>query len=76
MIRGAGRRVRCDFFTGRTSEQHQRRKWAGPSQGHDPQQDRLAACPSGPPSCLRGCAAPSKVVFGQVKQMRAAFPYF
>ena len=76
MIRGAGRRVRCDFFSERTSEQHQRRKWARPSQGHDPKQDRLAACPSGPPSCLRRSAAPSKVVFGQVKQMRAAFLYF
>lgn len=30
IVRGAGRRVRCDFFFGRTSEQHQRRNWAGP----------------------------------------------
>lgn len=36
IVRGAGRRVRCDFFFGRTSEQHQRRNWAGPSHGHDP----------------------------------------
>ena len=35
------------FSTG-TSEQHQRRKWAGPVHGHDPPLDRLAACPSGP----------------------------
>lgn len=28
--------VRGDFSEGRTSEQHQRRKWAGPSYGHDP----------------------------------------
>ena len=35
-MRGAGRRVRCDFLHWETSEQHQRRKWAGPAQGHDP----------------------------------------
>lgn len=75
MIRGARRRVRCNFFSGRTSEQHQRRKWAGPSQGHDPQQDRLAACPSGPPSPLCGSAALSMVVFGQVKETGAASLY-
>ena len=37
-------------------------------------QDRLAACPSGPPSSLCGIAAPSIVVFGQVKETGAAFP--
>ena len=68
--------MRCDFLHGGTSEQHQRRKWDGLTQGHDPSLDRLAACPSGPPSCLRGSAAPNKVVFGQVKKMRAAFPQF
>ena len=76
MIRGARRRVRGDFSQRKMSEQHQRRKWAGPSHGHDPAVDRLAACPSGPPSRLRGSAAPSIVVFGQVKEMGAAFPKF
>ena len=47
---------------------------AGQPQGHDPPQDRLAACPSGPPSCLCGSAAPNKAVFGRVKKMRAALP--
>ena len=45
-MRGAGRRVHCDFLHWETSEQHQRRKWAGPAQGHDPSQDRLAALSS------------------------------
>ena len=36
IVRGAGRWVRCDFFFGRTSEQHQHRNWAGPTHGHDP----------------------------------------
>ena len=48
-MRGAERRVRCDFSGRRTSEQHQRRKWDKPPHGHDPQPDKLAACPSGPP---------------------------
>ena len=76
MIRGARRRVRGDFSQRKMSEQHQRRKWARPTYGHDPAVDRLAACPSGPPSRLRGSAAPSIVVFGQVKEMGAAFPKF
>ena len=76
MIRGARRRVRGDFSQRKMSEQHQRRKWARPTYGHDPAGDRLAACPSGPPSRLRGSAAPSIVVFGQVKEMGAAFPKF
>ena len=76
MIRGARRRVRGDFSQRKMSEQHQRRKWARPTYGHDPAVDRLAACPSGPPSRLRGSAAPSIVVFGQVKKMGAAFPKF
>ena len=76
MIRGARWRVRGDFSQRKTSEQHQRRKWAGPSHGHDPAVDRLAACPSGPSSRLRGNAAPSIDVFGQVKEMGAAFPKF
>ena len=76
MIRGARRRVRGDFSQRKMSEQHQRRKWARPTYGHDPAVDRLAACPSGPPSRLRGGAAPSIVVFGQVKEMGAAFPKF
>ncbi|GAA6286864.1 hypothetical protein F190043G2_35350 [Blautia caecimuris] len=66
--------MRCDFLHWETSEQHQRRKWAGPAQGHDPPQDRLAACPSGPPSHPCGIAVPSIVVFGQVKKMWAAIP--
>ena len=41
--------MRCDFSGRRTSEQHQRRKWDKPPHGHDPQSDRLATCPSGPP---------------------------
>ena len=41
--------MRCDFSGRRTSEQHQRRKWDKPPHGHDPQLDKLAACPSGPP---------------------------
>ena len=73
MIRGAGRRVRGDFPKTGMSEQHQRRKWDGPSHGHDPAVDKLAACPSGPPSYLRGNAALSMVVFGQGKKMGAAF---
>ncbi len=76
MIRGARRWVRGDFSQRKMSEQHQRRKWARPTYGHDPAVDRLAACPSGPPSRLRGSAAPSIVVFGQVKEMGAAFPKF
>ena len=76
MIRGARRRVRGDFSQRKMSEQPQRRKWARPTYGHDPAVDRLAACPSGPPSRLRGSAAPSIVVFGQVKEMGAAFPKF
>ena len=76
MIRGARRRVRGDFSQRKMSEQHQRRKWARPTYGHDPAVDRLAACPSGPPSRLRGSAALSIVVFGQVKEMGAAFPKF
>ena len=76
MIRGARRRVRGDFSQRKMSEQHQRRKWARPTYGHDPAVDRQAACPSGPPSRLRGSAAPSIVVFGQVKEMGAAFPKF
>ena len=76
MIRGARRRVRGDFSQRKMSEQHQRRKWARPTYGHDLAVDRLAACPSGPPSRLRGSAAPSIVVFGQVKEMGAAFPKF
>ena len=76
MIRGARRRVRGDFSQRKMSEQHQRRKWARPTYGHDPAVDRLAACPSGAPSRLRGSAAPSIVVFGQVKEMGAAFPKF
>ena len=76
MIRGARRRVRGDFSQRKMSEQHQRRKWARPTYGHDPAVDRLAACPSGQPSRLRGSAAPSIVVFGQVKEMGAAFPKF
>ena len=76
MIRGARRRVRGDFSQRKMSEQHQRRKWARPTYGHDPAVDRLAACPSGPPSRLRGSAAPSIVVFGQVKEMGAVFPKF
>ena len=55
------------------SEQYQRRKWDGPSHGHDPAVDRLAACPSGPPPYLRGNAALSMVVFGLGKKMGAAF---
>ena len=73
MIRGARRRVRGDFSQRKMSEQHQRRKWARPTYGHDPAVDRLAACPSGPPSRLRGSAAPSIVVFGQVKEMGLNF---
>ena len=73
-LREAERRVRCDFLHGGTSEQHHRRKWAGPTHGHDPPQDRLAACLSEPLFHLRGIAAPNVVVFGQVKKMRAAFP--
>ena len=76
MIRGARRRVRGDFSQRKMSEQHQRRKWARPTYGHDPAVDRLAACPSGPPSRLRGSAAPNIVVFGQVKEMGVAFPKF
>ena len=76
MIRGARRRVRGDFSQRKMSEQHQRRKWAGPSHGHDPAVDRLAVCPSRQLSRLRGSAAPSIVVFGQVKEMGAAFPKF
>ena len=76
MIRGARRWVRGDFSQRKMSEQHQRRKWARPTYGHDPAVDRQAACPSGPPSRLRGSAAPSIVVFGQVKEMGAAFPKF
>ena len=76
MIREARRRVRGDFSQREMSEQHQRRKWARPTYGHDPAVDRLAACPSGPPSRLRGSAAPSIIVFGQVKEMGAAFPKF
>ena len=41
--------MRCDFSGRRTSEQHQRRKWDKPPHGHDPQSDKLAACPSGLP---------------------------
>ena len=74
MSRGARRRVRGDFSQRKMSEQHQRRKWAGPSHGHDSLLDRLAACLDRPPSCLRGNAAPNKAVFGRVKKMRAAFP--
>ena len=76
MIRGARRRVRGDFSQRKMSEQHQRRKWARPTYGHDPAVDRQAACPSGPPSRLRGSAAPNIVVLGQVKEMGAAFPKF
>ena len=46
-----------------------------PSHGHDLPQDRLAACPSGPPSPLCGSAALSMVVFGQVKETGAASLY-
>ena len=41
--------MRCDFSGRRTSDQHQRRKWDKPLHGHDPQPDKLAACPSGLP---------------------------
>ena len=40
--------MRGDFSPRRTSDKHQRRRWAGPAHGHDPPLDRLAACPSGP----------------------------
>lgn len=63
MSRGAGRRVRGDFSQRKMSEQHQRRKWAGPSHGRDPQVDRLAAVPPGLLPFLRGSAAPSTAVF-------------
>ena len=76
MIRGARRRVRGDFSQRKMSEQHQRRKWAGPSHGPDPAVGWLAASPSRAYSRLRGSAAPSIVVFGQVKEMGAAFPKF
>ena len=58
IARGAGRRVRGDFSPRRTSDKHQRRRWAGPTHGHDPPVDRLAACPSGPPFPVAwGCRA-------------------
>ena len=56
MIRGARRRVRGDFSQRKMSEQHQRRKWARPTYGHDPAVDRLAACPSGLPHPSRSVA--------------------
>ena len=49
-----------DFYYWYTQDQfkHQRRRWAGPTHGHDPPLDRLAACPSGPPfPVVRGCRA-------------------
>ena len=39
--------MRGDISKKRLSEQHQHRKWARPSQGHDPALNRLAACSSG-----------------------------
>ena len=45
----AGQRVRGDFSPRRTSDKHQRRRWAWPVHGHDPPLDKLAACPSGSP---------------------------
>ena len=58
IARGAGRRVRGDFSPRRMSDKHQRRRWAGPTHGHDPPLDRLAACPSGPPfPVVWGCRA-------------------
>ena len=46
-MRGAERRVRCDFLHGK-ERPTPAPKMGRPSHGHDPPEDRLAACPSEP----------------------------